>query len=54
MTPEEFATKMQAIAGSPDIEANHGYADDLMCRVLESLGYSKGVQIYEKMDRWYA
>ena len=28
--------------------------DDEMCALLSSLGYSKGIDIFENVDKWYA
>jgi hypothetical protein len=56
MTPEEFKDKMKEIYNNDggDHERSHSVADDLMCEVLSSLGYDDGVQIYAKLERWYA
>ena len=56
MTPDEFREMMKAIseAYSTDEECGHIYADGLMCTVLEELGYSEGVKIFEEMHKWYA
>lgn len=54
MTPQEFKEKMEEIADILDIEVSHGFADDLMKQVLIELGYEEGVQVFEKMDKWYA
>jgi hypothetical protein len=56
MTPEEFATQMQAIADKRggDPESAHGAADDLLCEALKSLGCGDGVAIFEKIEKWYA
>ena len=56
MTPEEFATQMRKISNHyyDDLEVRHGRADDLLCGVLRKLGYEEGIDIYEKMDKWYA
>lgn len=55
LTPEEFAEEMAKynIPGG-DREADHGHADDLLCKVLQQLGYGDGVKIFENMDKWYA
>ena len=53
MTPQEFAEKMKACE-SDDLEAQHVLADDLMCELLESLGYEAGVGVFREMDKWYA
>lgn len=56
MTPEEFALKMKEIETvyEDDPEVSHSKMDDLMCEVLESLGYIDGVAIFEESGRWYA
>ena len=54
MTPEEFAETMKEIAESEDPECAHGDMDDLMCQLLEDLGYEEGVKIYLDADKWYA
>lgn len=55
MTPEEFADKMGKIQPTErgDTEIEHGLADDLLCLVLEELGYGEGVRVFEEMDKWY-
>ena len=37
-----------------DFENFHKEADELMCRALRSLGYDKGVDLYEKIPRYYS
>lgn len=56
MTPEEFANKMQQLKNTKghDEEGFHGDADDLMCELLRSLGYEKGIEIYDSIEKWYA
>ena len=55
MTPEEFKTKMQSIPDYPtDKEAAHSEADDLMCDLLEELGYGEGVAVFRAMEKFYA
>jgi hypothetical protein len=54
MTPEEFAKKMREIFRKRDKEGRHSEADKLMCELLKSLGYEKGVKIFEKSDKWYS
>lgn len=55
ITPAEFEDKMRAINDSGDeIDTNHIAADDLMCKVLKDLGYTKGVEIFERMPKWYS
>ncbi len=57
MTPEQFRDRMKEIfaAGARgDREGQHMDADDLMCELLESLGYKEGVEIFRQADKWYA
>lgn len=37
-----------------DFENFHKQADDLMCRTLRTLGYDKGVDVYEKIPKYYS
>lgn len=56
MTPTEFAIKMWRIKirqnSSP--EDKHIDADELMCELLESLGYREGVRFFKEMEKWYS
>ena len=56
ITPDEFRQQMNKILirGRGDTEVVHSEADDLMCDLLEALGYGQGVQIFRNMNRWYA
>lgn len=54
MTPEQFAARMREFARHDDLEARHGNADLLMCRVLRTLGYGEGIEVYVEMGKWYA
>ena len=66
MTPEEFHTKMLEIAGPlrhgeyvrrgarGGCEGAHGNADDLMITVMRELGFTKGMDVYDQMVKWYA
>jgi hypothetical protein len=52
--PELFAEIMRHISRNPDKEARHADADGTMCTLLEELGYTEGVKIFQDMDKWYA
>lgn len=56
MTPDEFAEKMKKIIEDTGCyeETFHWEADELMCEILVSLGYEKGVKIFQKQLEWYA
>jgi len=48
----ENLKKLQAIL--QDEEQSHMVADDILCRLLCTLGYEDVVREYEKIDKWYA
>ena len=69
MTPLEFENKMKELVGLQNIEityrgelfvdvsdpeTTHKKADNLLAEVLNSLGYQKGIKIFESMPKWYA
>ncbi len=54
VTPKEFETSMKKIAIEHDPETFHEYADDLMCAVLNGLGYEDGVKIFQETEKWYS
>lgn len=55
-TPQEFRREMELIkyANSDDLELVHVKMDDLMCRVLDELGYGEGVNVFEQTTKYYA
>lgn len=56
MTPDEFYRELQKIwlkCGN-DYESSHSEMDDLMCDLLESLGYKDGIEFFKKSHRWYS
>lgn len=56
MTPKEFAEEIKELAlkFSDDPEVMHGKMDDLLCEVLNSLGYKEGVKAFKVSDKYYA
>lgn len=53
-SPEYIAEVMRYIADTFDTESAHGAADDLMVILLRGMGYEDAMDIYEKMNKWYA
>ena len=53
---ESFAEQMRVIRYNyqDDEEICHALMDDLMCETLRSLGYEKGIDIFEETPKWYA
>jgi hypothetical protein len=39
---------------SSDIESNHIEADEILCDLLEDLGYQNLVNEFKKLKKWYA
>ena len=56
MLPNEFKSRMQRLSEdyADDPEILHREADNLICQLLSDLGYGEGIDIYNKMDIWYA
>jgi hypothetical protein len=56
MTPESFEAQMREIdeGAEFDPEMRHVQADELMMKLLMSLGYGKGVAVFNNMPKWYA
>jgi hypothetical protein len=55
MTPNQFREAMQMIKDAAgDTEVDHGKADELLCDLLDSLGYDEGITIYREIEKWYA
>ena len=54
LTKEEFVVMMQNAFMKNDIVRGHILADNLMCSLLEAIGYEEGVAIFRNSDRWYA
>jgi len=48
---EAILREIQEIA---NIEVAHRLADDILCRLLHSLGYADVVAEYNKVGKWYA
>lgn len=54
MTKDEAITKLKECQKNYDIEAAHAIADDILCDLLEGLGYEDVVKEYYKVSKWYA
>ena len=53
---EKVKSKLTEITSEKqyDIEADHSIADDLLCELLIALGQQEIVDLYDKVDKWYA
>ena len=59
LTPEEFHQQMRNIRDKwydnyDDEEACHEAMDDLMCELLDDLGYGDGVSVFTSTPKYYA
>jgi hypothetical protein len=54
MTRELAIKFLEEQKDNGDTEIAHGVADDVICELLEALGYSDVVEAYNKVDKWYA
>lgn len=54
MTREDAIKKLKMEQSNGDTEMAHSNADDVLCELLRSLGYSDVVDEYEKVDKWFA
>lgn len=58
VSPEDFAKRMREIEVEGAVVGNwdwrHQEADKLLCTALRSLGYGEGVEIFERMGKWYS
>jgi hypothetical protein len=60
MDAVDFRKEMESVAnrtrtdGYTDVEENHEMADRLLCEVLRGFGFGAGVDVFERMEKWYA
>jgi len=50
---EKYKALMLEAAGY-EPEGGHSYADDILCELLDELGYSEITGIFNSMTKWYA
>jgi hypothetical protein len=51
---EQYLALFKEKCTSGDIEINHSNADDLLCDLLNDLGYTELVTEFKKLEKWYA
>lgn len=54
MTKEEALAKLLECQKNNDTETAHADADDVLCELLETLGYGDVVVEYAKVHKWFA
>lgn len=53
-TPEEFKEDMLRASNIESQEDRHYDMDNLMCNLLEALGYGEAIDIFDSTPKWYA
>lgn len=55
VSPMEFKARMAEIRDGDEysMDDRHACADDLMCEALSALGYGEGIEIYNRMEKYY-
>ena len=51
---EEIKAKLKELQQSDDVELSHYEADQIICNLLNDLGYTDVVKEYNKISKWYA
>lgn len=56
ISPSTFGKRMRKIMRefADDPEVKHIKADDLMCEMLEELGYEEGARVFRRASKLYA
>jgi len=54
ITREEAIRELRDLQVGGDTEVEHWQADEVLCRVLKSLGETEIVEEWLKVDKWYA
>mgnify|MGYP001356994692 FL=1 len=54
MNKETAIETLQMLQQSHDTEMAHIDADDILCQLLETLGYEDVVSEYQKVNKWFA
>lgn len=49
-----YMDRLKTAQENTDIESAHEDADDILCDLLEALGYKNVVEEYHKVEKWYA
>lgn len=53
MTKDEAIKQLKEQQSNCDTECAHYEADDIICKLLESLGYEDVVEEYRNVNKWY-
>lgn len=51
---DEMVSRLQKEVNNNDKERTHVNADDILCELLEKLGYKDVVEKYNEVSKWYS
>lgn len=51
---EKYVIKMQEAINNNDEETGHMNCDDILCDLLNELGFNEIIDIYNMQDKWFA
>lgn len=51
---KQDALKRMRECFNDDIELGHSHADQVLCDVLNELGFQELTEMFDKLDKWYA
>jgi hypothetical protein len=54
MDKREAIKRIKQFVDCGDNELAHSEADKVLCELLKNLGYKEVVDVWEKIDKWYA
>ena len=49
-----YMERLKVAQQDGDTESAHAEADDVLCDLLKELGYTKVIEEYKKVPKWYA
>lgn len=49
-----YEGELEILLNNEDTEIAHGKADDLLCEMLNKMGYLKITKLFNRLDKWYA
>jgi hypothetical protein len=54
MTKEQALKKLEECQKNSDTECAHSWADEVLCQFLRAQGHDDLVEVWEKVNKWYA
>lgn len=51
---DKYLSQMKELRYEDDTEHAHVVADEILCNLLDELGYKELVDAFDDLDRWYS